>query len=233
MKNTFDYGKYSYEYYIEFSERKSLSLIVRPDLRIIVRAPRDATLNEIETFLTKKWRWLDKQLFEFKKYYKKTHEQQYVAGESYYYLGRQYMLLVDKSTDNMVKLEHGKLRIYTTKSETNSEHNKQLLEEWFERRRNVVFKQEYIRAVKLFDYKKMPQLRTRAMARRWGSYTADNKVFLNPKLIQAPREAIFYVCVHELCHVTNKKHDEAFYKEIEKRIPNWREIKERLEVRFG
>ena len=71
------------------------------------------------------------------------------------------------------------------------------------------------------------------MAKRWGSYTDDNKVSLNPKLIQAPREAIFYVCVHELCHVVNKKHDDAFYREVEKRMPNWREVKERLEVRFG
>ena len=233
MKNTFDYGTYSYEYYVEFGERKSLSLIVRPDLRIIVRAPKDATLSEIELFLTKKWRWLDKCLDEFNKYYKKSYQRQYVAGESHYYLGRQYMLLVDKSTNDMVKLERGKLRIYTTKSETNSEYNKQLLEGWFERRRNVIFKQEYTRALKLFDYKKMPQLRARSMSKRWGSYTADNKVSLNPKLIQAPREAIFYVCIHELCHVTNKKHDEAFYKEVEKRMPNWREVKERLEIRFG
>jgi predicted metal-dependent hydrolase len=233
MKNTFDYGNTSYEYFIEFSDRKLFSLIVRPDLRIIVRAPRNATLDEIEKFLAKKWRWLDKRLTEFKKYYKKTYERRYIPGESYFYLGRQYRLLVKKSNFETIKLERGKLHIYSSQSETNSRHNQTLLEAWFERRRNIVFKQEYLRALKLFDYEKIPQLRTRAMPKRWGSYTANNKVSLNPKLIHAPREAIFYVCLHELCHVTNRRHDEMFYKELEKRLPNWHEIKERLEVRFG
>jgi predicted metal-dependent hydrolase len=71
------------------------------------------------------------------------------------------------------------------------------------------------------------------MARRWGSYTQDNKVSLNPRLIEAPTEAIYYVCVHELCHVTNKKHDQSFYAELNKRMPNWRDIKEKLEIRYG
>lgn len=233
MKQTFNYGAYSYEYYIEFSDRKSLSLIVRPDLRIIARVPNGATLDEIEQFLAKKWRWFDKRLTEFKKYYKKSFERQYLAGESYYYLGRQYMLIIEKASNDMVKLERGKLRIYTTRNETNGNHNKMLLEAWFDRRRSVIFKQEYILALKLFGYDKIPQLRIRAMSKRWGSYTADNKVSLNPKLINAPREAIFYVCVHELCHVVNKKHDEAFYLEMTKRLPAWRQTKERLEIRFG
>ena len=71
------------------------------------------------------------------------------------------------------------------------------------------------------------------MTKRWGSYTADDKVSLNPKLIQAPREAIFYVSVHELCHKISRKHDQVFYSALDKRLPNWRQIKESLEIRHG
>lgn len=233
MKQTFDYGKYSYEYFIEFGDRKSLTLVVRPDLRVIARVPYGATLDEIEAFLTRKWQWLEKRLAEFRKYQKTHREKQYVSGEAFHYLGRQYTLEVESANDDAVKLERGKLRIYTIKSSRDSAYNKVLLETWFARRRSIVFKQEYLRALKLFDYEKIPQLRERVMARRWGSYTADNKVSLNPKLIQAPREAIFYICVHELCHVMNRKHDEMFYHELEKHIKNWREIKEKLEIRYG
>lgn len=233
MKSTFQYGSYQYEYFVEFGDRKSFTLIVRPDLRIIARVPLDATLDQTEAFLKRKWRWLEKQLSELQKYRKSSNEKQYVSGESFYYLGRQYMLETISTADDIVKLEYGKLRIHTTKSLRNSSHNQKLVEDWYSRRRCVVFKQEYLRALALFSYEKMPQLRERAMARRWGSYTADNKVSLNPKLIQAPREAILYVCIHELCHVMNKKHDEEFHKELDRRMPEWRGIKERLEVRFG
>ena len=233
MKNVFEYGSYRYEYYIEFADRKSFTLIVRPDLKVIARVPLDATLEQIESFLVRKWKWLEQQLNELRKYKKPTDDKQYVSGESFYYLGRQYMLEAVAATNDIVKLERGKLRVYTIKSLRNGVHNQKLVEDWYARRRNTVFKQEYIRALKLFNYEKMPQLRERMMARRWGSYTADNKVSLNPRLIQAPREAIYYVCVHELCHKISLKHDKVFYDELEKRVPEWRRVKESLEVRFG
>jgi len=233
MKQVFQYGTYSYEYFIEFSDRKSFTLVVRPDLRVIVRSPFGAQIDEIEGFLKRKWRWLEHQLQELRKYKKPSGEPLYVSGKSLYYLGRQYILEVEQSHKDLVKLERGKLRVYTTKSLRNSEHNKKLVDSWYDDRRDWVFKREYIRALKLFGYDAVPQLGQRTMARRWGSYTSDGKVLLNPRLIEAPREAIYYVCIHELCHVMNRKHDTAFYAEMDKRLPQWRDIKAALEIRFG
>lgn len=233
MKHIFEYGRYSYEYYIEFSDRKTLGLEVLPDLRIIVKVPQGASLKEIEGFLVRKWSWLEKQLSELRKLKKVISEKQYVSGESFYYLGRQYMLLVETANEDAIKLTKGKLHIYTTKAIRNSSYNQKLLETWYERRRLKIFKHEYIKALRLFNFDAIPQLGQRVMSRRWGSYTADNKVLLNPRLIEVPREAIYYVCVHELCHVTNKRHDKLFYSEMTKRIPNWQHIKDSLEIRFG
>jgi predicted metal-dependent hydrolase len=39
--------------------------------------------------------------------------------------------------------------------------------------------------------------------------------------------------MHELCHVISQKHDELFYKELTSRLPDWKNIKERLEIRHG
>lgn len=233
MKHSFQYGQYSYEYFIEFGDRKSFTLVVRPDLRIIARVPLDASLDEIESFMVKKWRWLERQLKELRKYKKSGSEALYVSGKSLYYLGRQYMLEVVADGKDIVKLERGKLRVYSSKGLRNSEHTKKLVDAWYTRRRDTIYKREYIKAFKLFDYKEIPQLGERAMARRWGSYTCDGKVLLNPRLIEAPREAIYYVCVHELCHKISRKHDEKFYKELDKRMPNWQRIKESLEIRHG
>ncbi|MFA5625095.1 MAG: SprT family zinc-dependent metalloprotease [Bradymonadales bacterium] len=233
MKQVFHYGEHTYEYFIEFSERKSFSLIVRPDLRIITRVPKGATLDEIEAFIKRKWLWLERQLSELRKYRKPGSDELYVSGKSLYYLGRQYMLEVVGGCVDEVKLERGKLNVYTTKSLRNSDHNKKMINAWYSRKRSTVFKREYLKAIKLFNYEKIPQLGERVMPRRWGSYTSDGKVLLNPRLIQAPKEAIYYVCVHELCHKISRKHDTKFYEELEARLPNWRRIKESLEIRFG
>ena len=232
MKQTFKYGTLSYDYYIEFSDRKTFGMVVRPDLRIIVKTPYGTALEDIESFMKRKWRWLDRQLRELGKYRKKYYERQYLAGETVQYLGRQYILSIEPG-DDRVRLERKKLQVFSTFTSNSTEHTKELVEAWYNARRKAVFRREYLAALKLFDYKCMPELRIRVMARRWGSYTADNKVSLNPRLIEAPTEAIYYVCIHELCHVANKKHDTSFYEELEKRMPNWREIKERLEIRYG
>jgi predicted metal-dependent hydrolase len=233
MKRTFRYGGYAYEYFVEFNERKTFTLVVRPDLRIITRAPLGATIEEIEAFLRRKWKWLEKQLRELRKYKKPSGEGLYVSGKSMFYLGRQYVLEVVADSNDIVKLERGKLRVYTTKNLRNSDHNKKLIDAWYAEKRGPVFKQQYLKAYKLFNYDTVPRLGERSMARRWGSYTSDGKVLLNPRLIEAPREAIYYVCVHELCHKVSGKHDEIFYRELSKRLPGWRMIKESLEIRFG
>lgn len=233
MKQSFEYGRLTYDYYLELSDRKTLGMVVQPDLRIIVKAPFGANIDEIEAFMKRKWKWLDRQLRELRKYHKKRYERKYVSGESYKYLGRQYLLLVEKADTDRVKLDHGKIRIYSSKSTNNSSYNKRLLENWYENRRNIIFKRQYFAALRLFEFEKFPQFYTRIMSRRWGSYTSDNKIFLNPRLIEAPTEAIYYVCIHELCHTISRKHDEVFYSELDKRMPKWREIKEQLEVRHG
>lgn len=233
MRQTFVYGGYSYDYFIVFSDRKTFGLMVRPDLRVIAKAPNGATTEEIEAFLRRKWLWLQKQLNELKQYQKKYYEPEYVSGESLPYLGRRYMLIVEQTSVDAVILERGKLRVRTKKKVTDTNHTKMLIEGWYNKRRLVVFSAQYKKALQLFNYQNTPSLRVRIMARRWGSYTQDNKVSLNPKLIEAPTEAIYYVLVHELCHVNNKKHDAAFYISLEKRVKDWRKIKQMLEIRYG
>lgn len=233
MKQTFHYGNYSYDYLVEMGERKTFTLVVRPDLRIIARVPIEATSDEVESFMARKWRWLERQLRELRKYRKAGSMAEYVSGKSMYYLGRQYMLEVTQSSRDTVKLERGKLKIYTANGLRNSDHNKKLIDRWYAEKRNRVFKSEYHKALQLFDDSATPQLGERNMARRWGSYTSDGKVLLNPRLIEASRESIHYVCVHELCHRISRKHDEVFYREIDKRLPGWRLIKESLEIRHG
>lgn len=232
MIQEFTYGRYRYDYYIEFSDRKTLALEILPDTQIIVKAPAGVSLDEIEDLLERKWLWLDKNLSAAKKLYKPRHERECVSGEAYYYLGRQYLLLVEKG-DDVVKLERGKLRIYTSKGLRNSSYNKKLLDDWYARRRNIIFKQEFLRALKLFEFGVIPRLGERSMQKRWGSHKADGQILLNPRLIETPREAIHYVCVHELCHRISLKHDKVFYDEMAKRIPGWQRIKQSLEVRFG
>lgn len=232
MTKKFEYGTHKYTYGLLRQERKTLSLTVEPCLTITLKAPSDASDERIETFLKKKWMWLNKQLTFFEKYRRKFYTKEYVSGESFYYLGRQYKLMVKQGEKNSVALSKGKLTITTTQPTTDSVHNRILLDRWYKRRRHEIYVERYNEILKKFDYKMPPELTIRVMARRWGSFVKGERIVLNPLLIQAPKEAIDYVITHELCHMKYKNHDTKFYQLLETKFPGWEKTKEKLELQI-
>lgn len=200
---------------------------------IIVKAPFAATAEQIEQFLQRKWLWLHKQLTFFEKHQSKSYDKEYLSGEAFYYLGRQYKLLVQEGIYDTVSLTKGKLTIMTTDDVENSAHNKRLLDRWFRLRTSVVFKERYTEMLQNFNFDHEPTLSIRRMPKRWGSCVHGESIVLNPLLVQAHKDAIDYVIAHELCHVSFKKHDTHFYSLLERHVPEWRKTKEKLELLIG
>ena len=229
----FTYGNYSYDYKLIKQERKSIALTIQPDLGIVLKCPYRADNERIELFLKRKWFWMNKQLAFFKKVHRKQYVREYVSGESFLYLGRQYKLLVTRDTHERVKLLKGILEVHTTQPVRNGEHNKQLLDEWFKNRYTQVFQERFVEMQKKFDYEQMPDLVVRNMARRWGSFSKKEKIILNPKLIHASKDCIDYVIVHELCHLQHKDHQKHYWTLLNKKYPQWEKVKEKLELRYG
>jgi len=230
IERNFAYGRHSYTYGLLRQDRKTLSLTVEPCMDIVLKVPHDADNERIEKFLQKKWMWMQKQLTFFEKYRRKSYEKEYVSGESLYYLGRQYKLIVITGDKPKVSLTKGKLTVITNRDIRDGSYNKTLLEKWYKHRRSNVFSDRYAEMIKNFDYKFTPELTIRQMPKRWGSYIKGERIILNPLLIQAPKEAIDYVITHELCHMKYKHHDAKFYQLLDTKFPKWQKTKEKLEM---
>jgi len=231
-QETFTYGKYSYQYYLIKQNRKTVSLTIQPSLKIILKCPLGFTDEKINRFLKRKWNWLEKQLKHFQKYKKTDYKKDYVSGESFLYLGRQYKLVVKKAKKNSISLAKNQIHIFTIKPINNKQNNKRLLEKWYEERTSYIFKNQLKETAKKFHYDFIPNLIIRKMNKRWGSYLQSKKIILNPELIKASKDCIDYVITHELCHMTYKKHDKKFFKLMDSKIPHWEKLKEKLELRF-
>ena len=226
----FIFGTFIYEYQLIKQDRKTLSLTVTPDLHIILKCPVQTNNDRIENFLQKKWFWLEKQLSFFKKYQRKIYEKEYISGEGYLYLGRQYKLIVRHGKEDLVSLTRGLLTVYTTKEVVNSHHNKKLIELWFAEKTELVFQDRFKEMLDRFEYKNTPALFIREMKKRWGSFLNKEKIFLNPKLIHTSKDCIDYVIVHELCHLKYKNHNTNFWQLLDKKYPKWERVKEKLET---
>lgn len=73
-----------------------------------------------------------------------------------------------------------------------------------------------------------PVLRVRTMRTRWGSLSSSGRMTLNTMLARASLECLDAVIYHELCHLRVRAHDAAFYRELARYVPEWRERRREL-----
>lgn len=75
----------------------------------------------------------------------------------------------------------------------------------------------------------VPPFRLQAMQKQWGSCSPAGVLLLNPHLIKAPARCVDYVLLHEICHLREHNHGNAFYTLLESLLPDWRHMKDRLD----
>lgn len=63
---------------------------------------------------------------------------------------------------------------------------------------------------------------------RWGSCSSKENLNFNCLLMLAPPEVLDYVVVHELCHRKQMNHSKAFWLEVEKVLPDYKEARKWL-----
>ena len=220
-------------YELYYTDRKTLGIKVYPDTSVKVFAPIDTDLPIIEQHLKAKRKWIEKQQRSFRSYLPATPARQYIGGESFLYLGKQYMLKIESSTAEEVKLYQGRLVVKTLNPDAT--HIKKLLQQWYITRATILFNklfEEQFCLFKRFGLEK-PILQIKKMEKRWGSCTPQQKIILNPELIKAPVVCINYVILHELCHLVHHNHSKAFYRLLENFMPDWQKYKQLLETKMA
>ena len=223
----------STHYELFYTDRKTLGIKVYPDTSVKVFAPIDTDLPIIEQHLKVKRRWIEKQQRSFQSYLPATPPRQYIGGESFLYLGKQYMLKIEPSTAEEVKLYQGRLVVKTLNPDAT--HIQKLLQQWYIARATILFNklfEEQFYLFKRFGLEK-PILQIKKMEKRWGSCTPQQKIILTPELIKAPVVCINYVILHELCHLVHHNHSKAFYRLLENFMPDWQKYKQLLETKMA
>lgn len=230
MKQSITYGTTIIEYNLEYSDRKTLGIKVRPDSRVDVVAPLDSPDDKVKEKVKSKAHWILRQQEYFISFRPFTPPRKFVSGETHLYLGKQYRLKVKQSKEESVKLIGGNIIIETT-NKTNKNKIENQLNNWYESKAKKHFKEIFDKWTSIYPSNnlKNPSLALQWMKKRWGSCDQKGKIKLNIELIKAPKPCIEYVMVHEICHLTYLNHSKDFYKLLDKHYPNWRKIKNRLE----
>ena len=71
----------------------------------------------------------------------------------------------------------------------------------------------------------------RELGNRWASCSPTGALAFHWKCMMAPQTIIDYIVVHELCHFHHRDHTDAFWNEVDKVMPDYRERKDWLRKR--
>ncbi|MCC5788391.1 MAG: M48 family metallopeptidase [Opitutales bacterium] len=229
--NVLTYGKKTVPYTVTRRERSSLEITVYPDSRVQVVAPLDASEEAIQYRIKRRLKWITRQQRGFENFYPKRSPREYVSGESWLYLGRQYRLKIRVGdAPPKVTLRRPLLEVNIPDPDDRAGVQK-ALHKWYRHRAQDRLTARYAICAKemtAFGIE-APSMRLHAMTKRWGSYTPSGNILLNPELVKAPTECIDYVILHELCHVKHPAHNKDFYKLLNRTVPDWLRLKYRLE----
>lgn len=223
------FGSQDIDFELQLMKRNTLSISVHPDLSVIVRAPENTKLEDIEKKVYHRAKWILNQQRRFEIYLPDVPPRKYVSGESHRFLGRQYRLKVIKSNTEQIKLSRQFLEVHTL--DITSSNARVLVETWYREQANQIFQERLSACYTKLAREKIPypKISIRRMQSSWGSCSAKSMITLNIKLIQVPMEYIDYVITHELCHLKHLHHETEFYKLLSRIMPGWEAKKEKLD----
>ncbi|PEF55713.1 hypothetical protein CON32_22950 [Bacillus cereus] len=232
-KHQIQYGDKIIEYELERKNVKNVNLNIKPDMTIMVSANEQVPEQFIHKFIKEKAPWILKQIRGFKDVqpYKQS-EREYVSGEAFKYLGKQYRLRVEHTEgDDTVKYFRGFIYLLV-QDPKNLKNKAKLMDCWYRDKAEKIFNESLDRLypfVQKYGIKKT-KIDFRIMKARWGSAIIDsNLILLNTELIKAPKHCIDYVVLHELIHFKFNNHSEDFYKMLYALMPDWEKRKKILD----
>jgi predicted metal-dependent hydrolase len=232
--NILHYGTEKIPYQITKTRvRRRLTIKISTDCRLSAHAPWTMHDDEIHAFIVSKASWIFHKLKEFERHQQLTPTiptPEYVSGESFFYLGKSFLLKVNVEANVMPSVELIDDTINITVSKNNPKWVKTLLQRFYQQQAVSILTMRLNELVKITPWvNKMPELSFRAMKSRWGSCSHEQKIRLNYHLIKTPIECIDHVILHELCHLQVMDHSSRFYRLLASVEPNWKKTKKQLD----
>lgn len=222
------------QYQLIRAKRKTVSLCVKEDGTVEVRAPKWVTKAEIQRFVEEKSSWIIKKRQEAADR-SCASRKSYTEGAVFVCLGTEYRLHIIESGRNAVGAEENSqtqkiLLIKTTNTE--EDYVKELLAKWCSRQLKEYAREriaEYLpdlcrlAAEAHLSQPEVWKITIRNVKSRWGSCSGKGGINFNVKLVMAPTSIIDYVVVHELCHLLYMNHQKDFWTAVEHLLPDYKQ----------
>jgi len=217
------------KYNVVFSGRRSVSIIISPDIGVTVRAPYRTSLKTIDKFIQEKSEWIRKHLVDHSGLTRINKGKKYTEGEIHLFGGKEYKLILTKSEKQFVR-KFDEIIEVGVRSIDDSEIIRVLLEKWYRQQAFEILRHKVeVNCNKYRDYDFDPlAISVKPLKSRWGSCSSKGKITLNAELIKLDEKFAEYVIIHELCHLKFHNHGRDFYILLEELVPDYKSIRKEL-----
>ncbi len=213
------------------SDRQTTDIVIERDGIVTVRPPKRMTPEQVDETVLAKRMWIYRNLAEWRDLNATRVAREWVSGETFLYLGSGYRLQWTDDQNEALKLKDGRFL---------------LLRDVFERGGADAARQAF---QAFYTEKGLPRIRNRVanfspkvgvtagkvqirdLGHRWASCNREGDLHFHWKCLMAPLTIIDYIIVHELCHLHHRDHSSAFWNELDKVLPDYRQRKDWLRTR--
>jgi predicted metal-dependent hydrolase len=225
------FGTKTIEYSIKRSSRRgTVSIAIDPNEGVLVTAPSPAPVKRLDEIVHAKATWIVQRL-KRQSDLAPCSEREFVSGETFLYLGRQYRLRLDRDrAPRPLRLDNGWLRVPLPRH-LGEEHRgsfvRAALIDWYNRHASKRLRERLVFWCAKFDLD-APEMLVVEPRKRWGSASTSGTVRLNWRIIQAPVSLVDYVVAHELTHLRHPNHTPDFWAALGRVMPDYDARKARL-----
>lgn len=209
------------------ARRRTVGITVEREGDLSVAVPDGADMAQVEKAVRGKLFWVFTKLAEKALLFQPVPEKEYVSGEGFYYLGRSYrLLLVDEWGENgtaCLRLVNGR---FTLRRQDQPKAATLFVRWYTDRARDWI--ERRVKELAPRTGKEPKRVRVLDLGNRWGSCSGDGGLNFHWRTIRLPPSLVEYVVAHELVHLCESRHDNAFWARLERVLPDYRERKRSL-----
>jgi len=220
------FGLTAIPYVVRRSQRRgTVSIAIDPAMGVLLTAPQATPIARLDRVVHDKARWIVERLRRGPVGAEHPAPREFVNGETFLYLGRQYRLKIVVGAVTRVAFTGG--RLVVTVPVGSAAAVRKAVVTWY---RHHAAERLPERAA--IWAKKMgvpvPVVLIRDQRRRWGSCDPKGNLRFNWRTVQAPMRLVDYVVAHELVHLGHRHHTAAFWAALGRVMPDYEARREAL-----
>ena len=211
--------------------RQTTDIVIERDGMVRVRPPLQMTPEQVDETVFSKRMWIYRNLAEWHDLNATRVVREWVNGESFLYLGSSYRLSLVDAQDEALKLKDGRFQLLRAVMEDGGRDAAQQAFIQFYKDKGLPRIQQRVVHFAPKVGVVAGKVQIKELGYRWASCTSNGDLDFHWKCLMAPLTVIDYIVVHELCHRHHREHTDAFWNEVDKVLPHYRERKEWLRQR--